>query len=270
MMDEQSKYVSIGKEKLHYLQWGNGGRLLLAFHGYGDDASIFSPFLEHLTKDYTILSFDLPHHGNSKWTDNTKFSQKDLVELVNALSATYKVEKISLLGHSMGSRVCLAILEFMPAAIDKVALIAADGLSINLYYYFLTRTFIGKKLFKKMMEQPGFFFSVVNWLNKKNLVNASRHKFVMNFMHSETGRNLLLQVWPGMSDIIPSPTKLKRLIRQYNIPVSIFMGANDRITPPHLGKNFKSGLDTVQLHILEKGHRVFDHENAAQIAQSLL
>jgi pimeloyl-ACP methyl ester carboxylesterase len=260
-MDEQSKYVSIGKEQLHYLQWGSGSRLLLAFHGYGDDATIFSPFREHLRKDYTILSFDLPHHGNSKWTDNTNFSKHDLFGVVESLMTTY---------NSMGSRVCLAILEFMPCNIDKVALIAADGLSINFYYYFLTRTFIGKRLFKKMMEQPGFFFSVVNWLNKKNLVNASRHKFVMNFMHSESGRKLLLQVWPGMSDIIPSPTKLKRLIRQYNIPVSIFMGANDRITPPYLGRNFQSGLDTVQLHILEKGHRVFDHENAEQIAQCLL
>ena len=269
-MDEQSKYISTGKEKLHYLRWGGGKRLLLAFHGYGDDARIFDPFREHLSKEYTMLSFDLPHHGDSKWPDDTKLAKQDLFELVETLKATYKVEKVSLLGHSMGGRVCLSIVESMPENIDKVALIAADGLSINFYYYFLTRTYIGRKLFKKMLERPGRFFGVINWLNKKNLVNASRHKFVMNFLQSEESRKLLWQVWPGMSDIIPSPTKLKRLIRQYQIPVSIFMGANDKITPPHLGKNFKSDLDTVQLYVLEKGHRVFDHENAEHIAQCLL
>jgi hypothetical protein len=173
-------------------------------------------------------------------------------------------------GYSLGGRVCLTIIECMPARVDKVALIATDGLTINFYYYFLTRTYIGKRLFRKMLQKPGLFFSVVNWLKKRNLVNAGRHRFMMNFLQSEASRKFLLQVWSGLSDIIPSPTKLKRLIMQYRIPVSIFMGAYDKIIPPALGRNFKSGLDTVQLYVLEKGHLVFDHENAQQIAESLL
>ncbi len=269
-MDELSNYISVGNEKLHYLQWGSGKRLLLAFHGYGNDAHIFGAFKEYLAKEYTILSFDLPHHGESKWPDGVKLTKPQLSDMVDRIKATYKVEKISLLGYSMGGRVCLSIIEGIPEAIDKVVLIAADGLTINFYYYFLTRTFIGRKLFKNMLEKPQRFFTVLNWLNKKHLVNAARHRFVTYFLHSENSRKFLLQVWPGMSDIIPSPTKLKRLIGQYHIPVSIFMGAQDRIIPPSLAKNFKEGLDTVQLYVLEKGHQVFDHQNAQQIAVRLL
>ena len=48
------------------------------------------------------------------------------------------------------------------------------------------------------------------------------------------------------------------------------MGTHDKIMPPTLAEKFKTGLDTVQLYILDKGHRIFDDESAEQIAHSLL
>ena len=121
-----------------------------------------------------------------------------------------------------------------------------------------------------MLEKPTLYFKLLNWLKKKDLVDARRHKFVMQSLSSAENRELLLHVWLGLSDLIPAPEKLKAAISQYNIPVSIFMGAHDKIMPPALGKRFKAGLDSVQLYILDKGHRIFDNENARQIANSLL
>src|SRR5205809_920321 len=77
-----SGYISMGNEKLHYLQSGIGKRVLLAFHGYSNNASIFHPFEPHLARQYTILSFDLPHHGNSKWAENVPLTKNDLVTLM--------------------------------------------------------------------------------------------------------------------------------------------------------------------------------------------
>ena len=264
-----SGYISLGAEQLHYLRSGTGRRLLLAFHGYGNDASIFSPIEKQLQNDFIILSFDLPHHGKSKW-GNTPLTKKDLLELIAQLKKEYNVEKISLLGYSLGGRVCFTILELMPASIDRVVLLATDGLKPNGYYYFFTRTYLGKKLFRNMLEKPGSYFKFMNWLKKRNLVDASRHKFVMQSLATAENRDFLLRVWPGMNELIPRPAKLRAAITQYHIPVVIFMGAYDKIMPPALGEKFKSGLDSVQLYILDKGHRIFDDDNAAQIAKSLL
>ncbi len=183
-MNEKTGYISTGKEKLHYLQWGSGSSLLLAFHGYGNTARVFNPFREYLSDKYTILSFDLPHHGESKWAADTKLTKKDLLVLVETLKITYSVDKVSLLGYSMGGRVCLSILEAMPEDVDKITLIAADGLTINLYYYFFTRTFLGKKLFEKMLERPKLFFSIADWLRRKHLINTSRYQFMTHFLDS--------------------------------------------------------------------------------------
>jgi pimeloyl-ACP methyl ester carboxylesterase len=178
--------------------------------------------------------------------------------------------KCRLLVIVWGGRVCLAILECMPGNIDKVTLIATDGLEVNSYFYFFTRTFIGKLLFRNLLEKPRNYLRAIEWLKDIKLVDPSRHKFVLHFLHSVAGRDMLLRVWPAMRYIISRPEKLKAAIGKYKIPVSIFMGANDKIMPPSLAEKFKRGLDTVQLHVLDKGHRVLDNENAQQIAKSLL
>ena len=262
-------YILIGKEKLHYCKVGSGKRILMAFHGYANDATIFTPIEQYLHNEYTILSFDLPHHGNSKW-GITPLTRKDLVFLVNHVKGEYGIEKISLLGYSLGGRICFTIVELLPASIDRVTLLATDGLVINAYYSFFTRTHLGKKIFRHMLEKPTLYFKLLDWLKKRNLVDAGRHKFVMQSLSSAENRNLLLHVWLGLSDLIPAPAKLRAAIAQYNIPVSIFMGAHDKIMPPALGEKFKAGLDSVQLYVLDKGHRIFDNENAGQIARSLL
>ena len=241
--------------------------MLLAFHGYGEEAGVFAPLLPYLADELTVLSFDLPHHGISTW-GNTIFSKHLLRQLVRAVMAMHKVDKVSLLGFSMGGRVCLSLVEMLPGCIDKVVLLAPDGLVRNNYYNFFAGTAAGRSLFRHVLTNPGLYSRVLEWAHKAGLVHASRYKFAMNYVSTPQQRGLLLKVWPTMSDLVPTLSRLTRAIRDHNIPVELFMGANDRIMPPALGKQFKEGLDTVQLHILDRGHRVFDHDNAADIARS--
>ena len=269
-MNNESAYIAIGNQQLHYLRWGSGGKLLLAFHGYGNEAAIFSPLKSYLADQYTILSFDLPHHGNTKWAGEALLTKNDVVELATILKAKYKVDKVSLMGYSMGGRLCMSIIEAIPTHIDKVVLLAADGLTINMYYYFLTRTWLGKKVFMNLLQKPAPYFKLLDILKKRKVITESRHKFVSYFLQSEQSRNFLLRVWLGMSAHISRPAKVKAIIKKHAIPVYIFMGMYDKVMPPALGERFKAGLDSVQLFILEKGHRVFDSENAAQIAGVLL
>ena len=265
-----SEFIKLGKEQLHYLKWGHGKKILLAFHGYNNEAAIFADFKAPLAETYTILSFDLPHHGRSAWTDDLLFSREDLALLVRTVMETYGATKISLLGYSMGGRVCLTVIEMMPEIIEKVLLIAPDGLVAQPFYYFLTHTYIGRKLFSSVLRAPKIFFGITDWLHKKRWTDAARHKFVTHYMGSDQARKFLRQVWPAFRDIVPDRKKLKAAIREYHIPVCIFMGAHDHIIPPAYGEKFKQGLGTVELQILEKGHRVFDHDNVAKIAPYLL
>lgn len=269
-MPHQPRYIQVGNQQLHYLSSGNGSRLLLAFHGYGEDAGIFWQFEKYLSNNYTILSIDLPHHGKSNGPETNKLSPQQLTGMVKELMKTHHVLKISLLGYSMGGRVCLSIITEMPEVIDTVTLIATDGLSVDTYYHFFTRTTIGKKIFRNMLIHPQPYFKVISWLRKVGLSDESRYKFVMHYLGTEAARKQLGLVWPAMSELIPDTRKLKQVLDQYKIPVHLFMGKYDRVMPPKLAEKFKGGLETVHLHIVEKGHRILGTDTVEAIAQTLL
>lgn len=249
---------------------GNGSKLLLAFHGYGNSPSLFQPFQRYLQNDFTILSIELPHHGKSTWEQHKAVSKKDLKELAEELMQQFGADKFSLMGYSMGGRVCLTLMELLPAKIERCLLIAADGLVFNPFYYFVTQTFVGQRMFRKFLTEPGRYMSLADWLRKRQLIDATRYRFFMNYVESEQARAFLLNVWPTMRELIPSGKRLRAAIHTYHIPVFIFMGIHDRIIPAQHAKKFSKDLSSVKLFILDKGHRVFDYETLPQMADCLI
>ena len=174
-----------------------------------------------------------------------------------------------MLGYSIGGRVCLKIIELMPENIDKTVLLAPDGLTFNTLYYFVTRNFIGKKLFRSFLQEPSKYMHWVERAKKNKWIDESRYKFAMRYLQSPTSREFLWKVWPCMAHIIPDINKVKKAISKYALPVEIFMGKHDRIIPVSQARSFQKELDSVQLHILDRGHHMFDAETVPQISSAL-
>lgn len=269
-MPHTSCYIQVGTECLHYLKAGNGNRLLLAFHGYGLNAASLTLFEPYLSAEYTCLFFDLPHHGKSDWKNYSLFTTQNLSQLVQELMQVHGVNKISLLGYSIGGRVCFSIIHVLPVCIDKVTLLATDGLRIDPYYRFFTLNYSGKKIFNHLLTKPAPYHSIIKLLRKVKLVDESRYKFVMHYLDNEAGRNQLRKVWPSLTELVPPIAELKETIQRHKICITIFMGKYDRVIPPALAFKFKTGLDTVRVHILEKGHRLVDTQNVQSMAETLL
>ena len=263
-------YVTIGDEKLHYLRLGSGKRLLIAFHGYANDAGLFAPFEEYLGTEFTLICVDLPHHGASKWSHNVAFTIDQLKTLVDTLCKEAGVDKVSLMGYSIGGRICLCIAEQMPACVDNILLIAADGLVFNPFYYFVTKNFFGKRLFKSFLGNIKAYMPLVNFLKNLKIIPAARYKFGMQYLQTADSREFLLQVWPAMSRIVPNERRLRAAIKQYKIPVHVFMGTYDKVIPLRNANAFKRDLETVHLHVVEKGHRMLDNDTIPKMAECLL
>lgn len=265
-----SEYIEAGNERLHYLKYGEGKRLLLCFHGYANNASVFAAFEPYLRRDFTIISIDLPHHGKTKWTKGKQLRRSDLSGLMEALMLRFKVEKLSLMGYSMGGRVCLTIVEMMPEKIENVLLIASDGLVFSPLYFAATRTFFGKRLFRSFLGNPRKYMKYIEWMRSRKWIDESRYKFAMYYLGSETDRSFLLNVWSDMSMIVPNMKKLRSAVRDHQIPVYIFMGHFDRVIPLRHAQRFMKGLESVKLFVVEKGHRVFDSDTIPQMAKCLI
>jgi len=263
-------YLSLGTERLHYLQMGAGSKVLLAFHGYGERASVFSVFESSLGNDYTILSFNLPHHGNSDWPAGVALSEHHLNILVGEVLLRFGVPHISLMGYSIGGRVCMGILSCAADKIDKMLLLATDGLVINYYYYFFARTYLGRSLLKVALHRPHSSTSIIDFLRTIRLLPLTQYRLVMGTMQQERNRQLLLHAWPALRLLVYSPSVLRTIINKHSIKVILVMGLYDRVLPPKLAINFVKGVSSATVQVLDKGHRIFDAENAHAIAQHLL
>ena len=82
------------------------GPALVLLHGFLESKMIWSEFAEILQKDFTVITIDLPGHGESEQIDGTH-SMQLMSETVKAVLEAEKIEKAIIAGHSMGGYVAL-------------------------------------------------------------------------------------------------------------------------------------------------------------------
>lgn len=266
-----SGFVALGPHRLHFLKFGKGPRLVLAFHGYSNSAGLFLPFERALETDCTVVSIDLPHHGRSTdWPESRALKPEDLIHLVKFFCDEHGVEKCRLLGFSLGGRVSLKIIEAVPQRIAGAVLAAPDGLRFSPFHYFVTRTAAGRGVFSDVLTRPQRYFRVLDALKRRGVLSDARHQFAKYYLESSHSRGLLRKAWPSLRFLIPRPARVKAAIAAHNIPVHIFAGRYDRVIPLSGATSFARGMPQVKLRVLEKGHRVIESDTLGSMAATLL
>ncbi len=266
----QTDFISYRSSRVHYSRAGAGQKVLLCFHGYGESEQTFHFLEKYISAEYTLFAIDLPFHGQTQWQEGLRFSATDLLAIIESLCLKHTVgmNRLTLLGYSMGGRVALQLLQVIPAKIEKTVLLAPDGLKVNFWYWLATQTYIGNRLFSFTMKHPAWFFSLLQAGNRLKLINQSVLKFTRYYIHDISVRRLLYERWTGMRTIKPDLASIKKLIRAHRIPVRLLYGRYDRIIRHQRGEKFRRGIESFcTLHIIQTGHQVLQEKHVNQIIQ---
>ncbi|MGZ5219947.1 MAG: alpha/beta fold hydrolase [Chitinophagaceae bacterium] len=260
-----------------YYFFGTGPRQVVCFHGYGEDATLYAFLEKYAGNQFTFYSIDLPFHGQTAWNEGLNFSHNDLHQIIGKiqLESNYKSktgnQKLILLGFSLGGRIALSFYQAEPQSVEKIILLAPDGLVVNPWYWFATQTWIGNSVFIFSMKYPGWFFAFLKLLNKLGLVNASVFKFVNYYIGKPEARTLLYQRWTGLRKLKPNLPQIKNLIKQYKTPTRLVYGKYDRIILPVRGEKFNKGIEEFcTLTIINSGHQVVHENHVEGIVNALL
>lgn len=105
---------------LYYSSSGTGNPLLL-LHGFLESSKIWHPFIPDLSKTRQVICIDLPGHGKSGVVEEVHTMEMMAYGVAEILKQL-EVEKISLVGHSMGGYVCLEFLKKFPHMVNKLVL----------------------------------------------------------------------------------------------------------------------------------------------------
>ena len=273
----ESRHLAYKNSTIGYYRVGSGPRIAVCFHGFGEDAAMFGFLAKYAGNQYTFYSIDLPFHGKTEWKEGLNFTHKDLLQIVEAITqednqkpATSE-QKLSLLGFSLGGRIALSLYQAMPDKIEKLVLLAPDGLKVNFWYWLATQTWLGNKFFAFTMKKPSWFFGLLKLLNKLKLVNASIFKFVNYYIGDAEVRRLLYARWTTLRKLSPNLNRVKNKIRENKTPVRLIYGKHDRIILSSVGEKFQKGIEEhCILTVIHSGHQVLHEKHIQEILPALL
>ena len=125
------RFLDVNSVRLHYVERGSGEPLVL-LHGNGSTIEDFesSGLIDLAAKNYRVIVFDRPGFGHSDRPRNVVWTPDAQAELIKKALTRLDVSNVTVLGHSWGASVAVALALKYPDMIR--GLVLASG------YYFPT------------------------------------------------------------------------------------------------------------------------------------
>ncbi|MFN6946466.1 MAG: alpha/beta fold hydrolase [Cytophagaceae bacterium] len=254
-MKESSGYLDMEKASLYYSVRGSGSEVLLSFHGYGQSNKDFRVLDEVLHEKYTIYGFDLFFHGESFWHEKDKPLLKSFwKELLSGFLKEHNIERFSVMGFSMGGKFALASLESFPEKVDKLFLIAPDGIKISFWYRLATEYPFMRKIFRGLILKPWMYYGFMKKLQQFSLLNKKVLKFADSQLITREQRRRVYYSWVVFRKISFAIGDIALIINSHNIELEIFLGKYDKIITYNKVKKLLHKIRHPKLTILNEGH----------------
>ena len=114
-----------GSTALHIADSGVGEKCVVLLHGYLESMYVWDDFTSLLTPSVRVITVDIPGHGISevKGEVHTMEMVADVLhEMLNSLG----IEKVTMVGHSMGGYVSLAFCARYPEQLEGLVLLSSS------------------------------------------------------------------------------------------------------------------------------------------------
>ena len=111
---------------IHFREMGKGHTLIF-IHGFCETSEIWQGFAEKFSNDFRVITLDLPGFGHSPLPE-TPFTLKDIAQNVYQTLQEQSIGRYSLVGHSLGGYVCLALARLYPEQCQSLVLFHSTAL----------------------------------------------------------------------------------------------------------------------------------------------
>ena len=282
MKPPRDRTIDVRGLKIHYLEWGEpDGEPLLLIHGFLDHARSWEPLVAELEKKSSkprwIVAPDCRGHGDSGWVGAGGYYHfPDYLWDLERLLESLDVEKISLIGHSMGGTISFLYAGTFPEKVRKLVL--AEGIGP------IAMRFVDapprmerwlaelKGLRQRKVVEYATLEKAAERLRRKN----PRLKPELALELASSGMKQIESgkwVWkfdPLHRTVAPQPFYAGQAVeffRRIQCPVLIVDGAKSRQTPrPDLEERLSALADRSHAEIEDAGHMVH-HDNPEKLAE---
>ena len=120
----QSRFVDRGPLRLHHLVWGDPNRHpVVLLHGIRLHAHVWGDFCRREAHRRHLLALDLRGHGDSAWAPEGHYHLHEYYEDLVAVLDSQGLERVTLIGHSLGARVAMLFAHLHPERVARLVLV---------------------------------------------------------------------------------------------------------------------------------------------------
>ena len=122
-MPAQSKFIQANSLQLHYLDFGNASAPpIVCIHGLSGNAHNFDGLAPKLASRYHVLSLDVRGRGDSAWGAAADYNPVIYVADLLAFITELGLDRISLIGTSMGGIISMIFAGGYPERVERLVL----------------------------------------------------------------------------------------------------------------------------------------------------
>ena len=247
--------IEVTGRRLRYLELGEGGGVpVLLVHGFGADLNTWMFTQPALAAGWHTIALDLPGHGGSA-KDVGAGDAESLTNAVNGALGALGIERVHLVGHSMGGAIAALVALREPERVVSLTLIASAGLGREVNASFIDG-FVRASRRRDTAEVLGLLVDDPALVSRSMVEDVLRYKRLDGVTAALTK---IAEAWfAGGRQSLDFTDRIAAL----TMPVQLVWGRNDRIIPAAHAEALTARLP---VHILDAVGHLPHMEKAAEV-----
>ena len=243
--------------RLRYLEVGEGDSVpVLLLHGFGADLNTWMFTQPALADGRRVVALDLPGHGGSaKQLD--RGDAESLAALVGHALDALGIERVHLVGHSMGGGIAISFALRDPLRVATLTLIASASLGPEINAAFIDG-FVRAARRREAMEVLGLLVHDPALVSRTMVEDVLRYKRLDGVAAALT--RIAEEWFPGGRQRV----RLGDAVAALRLPAQIIWGREDRIIPVAHAEALAPRLP---VHILEQTGHLPHMERAGEVSR---
>jgi pimeloyl-ACP methyl ester carboxylesterase len=254
MVDTNVKEVNGISIYYEHYQLDKEAKTIVLIHGFLSSSFSFRRLIPFLQKEYNVIAVDLPPFGKSGKIKNFVYSHENIAKTVIALLEELSLNRVTLVGHSMGGQISLFISYLRPDLVEKNILLCSSAylkpqnkpliLSSYLPFFHL--------IVKLRLMKSGLRNNLELVVYDRKLIDENMESgYLEPFLDENIFRALTRMIRDHTGDLT------KEQLTKIATPCLLIWGDHDRVVPLAIGRRLHQDLQNSALIVLkETGHLV--------------
>ncbi|RFD19012.1 acetoin dehydrogenase dihydrolipoyllysine-residue acetyltransferase subunit [Komagataeibacter melaceti] len=227
--------VTVGNHTLRVHDRGEGEETpLVLIHGFGGDLKNWMLNHAALAQGRRVIAFDLPGHGGSS-KDVGPGTLAFFAEVTAQLLAHLGLERVHVLGHSLGGGIALTLAHTAPKSVASLTLVAPAGLGQQINMEFING-FIEADRVRTLQD-------VLKYLvHDKSLIGRRMADDVLRYKRLDGAEAALRTISAACFPNGRQGDDLRPVLESASLPITVIWGREDEILPAAEAENLPAGI----------------------------